>query len=192
MFSNQSERESFPEPFVDSSIDRRKCHLVVPLRLIVLGMPRTELSVRTHHASSAKEILRSHTQTDRYPSPALCMALKHLGFEDTYHMVCLFENPPNIDLWHDAFLAKFKGQGEPFGKADWDQLLGRHQAVADLPTSAFVPELLAAYPDAKLILTPREENSWYDSCQWTIHTVAKSRLVAVRLQRTLLLYNLPD
>lgn len=81
---------------------------------------------------------------------------------------------------------------EPFGKADWDQVLGRYQAVADLPTSAFVPELLAAYPDAKLIFTPREENGWYDSCRWTIHTVAKSRLVAVRLQRTLLLYNLPD
>ena len=149
--------------------------------------------VRTYHASSAQEILRkSHTQTNRSPSPALRMALKHLGFEDTYHMECLFENPSDIDLWHAAFLAQFKVQGEPFGKADWDQLLGHCQAVADLPTSASVPELLAAYPDAKLILTPREENSWYDSCQRTIHTVAKSRLVAVCLQRTLLLHNLPD
>lgn len=72
-------------------------------------------------------------------------------------MDCLFENPPDIDLWRQAFLAKFRGQGRPFEKKDWDQLLGHCQAVTDLPTSAFVPELLAAYPDAKLIITPRGE-----------------------------------
>jgi len=94
-------------------------------------------------------------------------------------MDCLFENPPDIDLWRQAFLAKFRGQGRPFEKKDWDQLLGYCQAVTDLPTSAFVPELLAAYPDAKLIITPREENGWYTSCQRTIHQAAMSRSIRV-------------
>lgn len=112
---------------------------------------------------------------------AIRVALKQLGFNDTYHMDSLFENPPDMDLWRQAFLAKFKSQGTTFGKAQWDQLLGHCQAVCDLPTSAFIPELIAAYPDAKLILTPREENSWYASCQRTIQTAAMARSIHVCL-----------
>lgn len=95
-------------------------------------------------------------------------------------MNSLFENPPDIDLWRKAFLTKYHGHGRPFEKRDWDQLLGHCQAVIDLPTSAFVPELLAAYPDAKLVITPREENSWYTSCNRTIHVAATDRTIKVR------------
>lgn len=115
------------------------------------------------------------------PSTAIRIALKQLGFNDTYHMDSLFENPPDMDLWREAFLAKFKNQGRPFGKEQWDQLLGHCQAVCDLPTTAFIPELIAAYPDAKLILTPREENSWYASCQRTVQTAAMARSMHVCL-----------
>ncbi|KAL9069324.1 MAG: hypothetical protein Q9161_005604 [Pseudevernia consocians] len=149
-----TEEERFPELFVNTNIDRRMCRRVVPLKVIVVGMPRTG------------------TQSIR-------VALKQLGFNDTYHMDCLFENPPDIDLWRQAFLAKFKNQGAPFGKEQWDQLLGHCQAVCDLPTSAFIPELIAAYPDAKLILTPREENSWYASCQRTIQAAAMARSIYI-------------
>lgn len=120
------------------------------------------------------------------PRTAIRLALKQLGFNDTYHMDCLFENPSDIDLWRQAFLAKFKGQGKPFEKEQWDQLLGHCQAVCDLPTTAFVPELIAAYPDAKLILTPREENSWYASCQRTIQTAAMARSIHVGSQTSTL------
>ncbi|MCJ1456574.1 hypothetical protein MMC28_006935 [Mycoblastus sanguinarius] len=155
MSTSLSEPERFPELFVNTNIDRRQCRRVVPLKVIVLGMPRTG------------------TQSIR-------VALKRLGFEDTYHMDCLFENPPDIDLWHQAFMAKFRGQGKLFEKEDWDQLLGHCQAVCDLPTSAFIPELLACYPDAKVILTPRDTDSWYVSCQRTIHTAATSPSIRVR------------
>lgn len=100
-------------------------------------------------------------------------------------MDCLFENPSDIDLWRQAFLAKFRNEGEPFGKQQWDQLLGHCQAVCDLPTSAFVPELIAAYPEAKLILTPREENSWYTSCQRTIQSAAMARSIRVCLTHSM-------
>lgn len=119
------------------------------------------------------------------PTTAIRIALKQLGFSDAYHMDCLFENPSDIDLWRQAFLAKFKNHGEPFGKQQWDQLLGHCQAVCDLPTSAFIPELIAAYPHAKLILTPREENSWYASCQRTIQSTAMARSMHVCLIHSL-------
>lgn len=37
----RSAKDMFPELFVDTNIDRRKCERVVPLKVIVLGMPRT-------------------------------------------------------------------------------------------------------------------------------------------------------
>ncbi len=37
------------------------------------------------------------------------------------------------------------------------------QSVCDLPAIAFSPELMAAYPSAKVILTTREANSWHKS-----------------------------
>ena len=36
-----SERERFPELFVESNIDRRKCERVVPMKVLVLGFMRT-------------------------------------------------------------------------------------------------------------------------------------------------------
>ena len=36
-----TERERFPELFVESNIDRRKCERVVPMKVLVLGFMRT-------------------------------------------------------------------------------------------------------------------------------------------------------
>ena len=36
-----SERERFPELFVEGNIDRRKCERVVPMKVLVLGFMRT-------------------------------------------------------------------------------------------------------------------------------------------------------
>lgn len=55
------------------------------------------------------------------------VALKELGYVDTYHMDSCMENPPDCDLWTEALDAKFNGKGRKFGKDDWDQLLGHCQ-----------------------------------------------------------------
>ena len=89
------------------------------------------------------------------------------------------ENPSDMDLWTKALLAKFKGKGKAFEREQWDQLLGHCQAVSDAPACAFVPELIAAYPEAKLILTPRDEESWYTSYQRTVQFVLTSRSLNV-------------
>ena len=70
------------------------------------------------------------------------------------------ENPPDCLMWQDAFAAKFDNDGE-FGREQWDQLLGHCMAVCDWPAVAFAKELIEAYPDAKVILTTRDVNSWH-------------------------------
>ena len=38
----------------------------------------------------------------------------------------------------------------------------------DLPAAAFMPELIEAYPDAKVIVAERDANAWYRSVQNTL------------------------
>jgi hypothetical protein len=42
------------------------------------------------------------------------------------------------------------------------------QAIADFPAAIFAPELMQLYPDAKLILTPRDEDAWIRSMSDTL------------------------
>ncbi|KAL9622458.1 MAG: hypothetical protein Q9160_003134 [Pyrenula sp. 1 TL-2023] len=78
------------------------------------------------------------------------------------------ENPPDCLMWMDALTAKFDGKGS-FGREEWDALLGHCQAVSDWPAVAFAPELIAAYPEAKVILTTRDVDSWHKSVVKTVN-----------------------
>ncbi|KAF5016106.1 hypothetical protein F66182_12319, partial [Fusarium sp. NRRL 66182] len=128
----------------DTSIDRRKCQRVVPMKVLVLGVGRTGTA-------------------------SLRAALKRLGYLDTYHMMSAsVENPPDCAMWYDALTAKYDGKGE-FGKKEWDQLLGHCQAVCDWPAVAFGRELISAYPDAKVILTNRDIDKWHASTMKTVY-----------------------
>ncbi len=89
------------------------------------------------------------------------LALRALGYLETYHMrSASTETPRDCKMWISAINAKFKRQGS-FEKDDWDKLLGHCQAVCDFPAAAFGPELIAAYPRAKVILTNRDVDEWH-------------------------------
>ncbi|EFW99340.1 NAD dependent epimerase [Grosmannia clavigera kw1407] len=97
-------------------------------------------------------------------------AMQMLGYVDTYHMMsCSIENPPDALMWMDALTAKYDGVGKPFTRDDWDRLLGKCQAVCDWPAVAFAPELIEAYPEAKVILITRDVDSWHASTMKTFY-----------------------
>src|ERR1700733_3256157 len=77
---------------------------------------------------------------------SLRVALEMLGFAPCYHMVEVFSHPGHSEAWEEAARS---------GKADWNALVGGYRAAVDWPSSYFWRELLAAYPDAKVILTER-------------------------------------
>jgi hypothetical protein len=96
--------------------------------------------------------------------------MKQLGYVDTYHMMnTSIENPPDALMWMDALCAKYDKQGKPFTRDDWDQLLGNSQAVCDWPAIAFAKELIEAYPEAKVVLTNRDVDSWHASTMKTVY-----------------------
>jgi hypothetical protein len=56
-------------------------------------------------------------------------AMTKLGYR-TYHMKELVESQnrkdDHMDCWREAFIAKMYGRGKPYGKEEWDKLLGRY------------------------------------------------------------------
>jgi hypothetical protein len=54
------------------------------------------------------------------------------------------------------------------GDPDWEGILGGFEATVDWPGSYFYKELIAAYPDAKVLLSVRDGESWAHSMRETI------------------------
>jgi hypothetical protein len=90
---------------------------------------------------------------------SLKIALEMLGFAPCYHMVEVFSHPGHSEEWEAA------ARGRP---VDWDALLGPYQAAVDWPASFFWREFATLYPDAKVILTERDPEAWYNSISKTI------------------------
>jgi hypothetical protein len=90
---------------------------------------------------------------------SLKIALEMLGFAPCYHMMEVFTHPGHSEAWEEAARS---------GKVDWEALVGPYEAAVDWPASFFWRELLKTYPDAKVILTERDEEAWYKSITNTI------------------------
>lgn len=61
-------------------------------------------------------------------------------------------------------------------RKDFDRIFSGYDAVsADPPAFAFVQEIVAAYPDAKIILIERDEDAWYESSAATVQYAAHRR-----------------
>ncbi len=94
---------------------------------------------------------------------SLKAALEILGFDPCYHMEEVIKRPSHINMWHQI------GQGQA---VPWEKLFHNFQATVDYPASVFYRELVAAYPDAKVVHTVRDPERWYDSTAETIYTIA--------------------
>ncbi|GME24777.1 hypothetical protein B0J13DRAFT_457004 [Neofusicoccum parvum] len=59
----------------------------------------------------------------------------------------------------------------PYGRVEFDKLLGNFDATCDVPTALFIPDLLAAYPHALVVLTVRTPRSWARSMSTSVGVV---------------------
>jgi len=99
----------------------------------------------------------------RTDTMSLKVALETLGFGPCYHMMEVFEHPEHVGFWQAAW------RGEP---ADWDGVLGGYKAAVDWPACAFYEQLMERNPDAKVILTVRDPERWYESTRSTIYELS--------------------
>ena len=94
-------------------------------------------------------------------------ALNQLGFP-CYHMIEVLENKANkshLDFWWGV------ANSAPGTPHDWETVFAHYTAAVDNPACCVWRELLAAYPDAKVLLTlhPKGPDAWYDSTIDTIY-----------------------
>ncbi|KAF2168545.1 hypothetical protein M409DRAFT_65480 [Zasmidium cellare ATCC 36951] len=145
-------QERHPHAYVAANQDPRTRKRTVPMEVLSCNISRTG----TMSMKAAFEIL---------------------GLP-TWHHVEMSANPPDMDMWSDAFILKYdpalatrKGL-KPFGRKEWDNLLGYWSATTDQPAACFTEELVAAYPEAKVILVERDVDAWFKSyCEGVIDNV---------------------
>ena len=99
----------------------------------------------------------------RTGTTSLKAALEQLGFSKCHHMEEVAKSGGQVRAW----LAIAQG-GEP----DWDAIFDGFRASCDWPSCEYWEALLAHYPEAKVILTLRDPDRWYDSVARTIYPVS--------------------
>ena len=95
---------------------------------------------------------------------SLKVALERLGFGPCYHMTEVFAHPEHTNFWLSAW------RGEPVR-------LGRgprsYEAAVDWPACTFYEELMERHPEAKVLLSVRDPERWYESTRSTIYELSK-------------------
>ena len=96
------------------------------------------------------------------------LALEQLGVGRCYHMAELIADFSRLPLWLRA----------ADGAADWEAVFAGFSATVDYPGCTYWRELAAFYPDAKVLLTVRDPDDWFDSTQATIFSAPMRARIA--------------
>ncbi|KAE8151781.1 hypothetical protein BDV25DRAFT_138496 [Aspergillus avenaceus] len=110
----------------------------------------------------------------RSGTESLRTALHTLGYEHTHHGFDTILPPCSLQAIHALLNKKYTTHPAPstaqkLSAADFDTVLGSSVGVTDLFAAEFATDLIAAYPDAKVILNVRRDReAWYKSMQQTM------------------------
>lgn len=105
----------------------------------------------------------------RTGTTSLKAALKQLGFGPSYSLTEVFVHPEHVPFWEAA-----RSLGSSAGEAmDWEGFLAGYEVAVDWPACSFYEELMEAFPEAKVILTIRDPEPWYESLRSTIYQLRK-------------------
>lgn len=90
---------------------------------------------------------------------SLKLALEYIGFGPCYHAMEIAASARrSLPMWNDAI----------GGNADWDAIFDGYASTTDYPGCCFWTALMDHFPDAKIILSVRDANSWFESVNETI------------------------
>lgn len=95
----------------------------------------------------------------RTGTASLKRALEMLGFGPCHHMEEVIKHPAEVPTWEAA------ARGE---RVDFKAFMRGWGAAVDFPSALYYRELMEAFPDAKVILTVRDPQAWYESMRQTI------------------------
>ncbi|KAK2603560.1 hypothetical protein QQS21_004240 [Conoideocrella luteorostrata] len=100
----------------------------------------------------------------RSGTESLQHALLRLGYDHTFHGWDIIYEQPNYCQWFGPL-----DGNTTFTADDFDPLIGHSVAVTDAAGSVFAAELIAAYPEAKVVLNYRKDlDAWHRSATTTL------------------------
>ncbi|POS76105.1 hypothetical protein DHEL01_v205500 [Diaporthe helianthi] len=134
------------KPRLIDSVDKVRTR---PMRLLLLGLPRTG-------------------------TESLNAALEELGF-NVFSFKAMWPTwEESIPLWTEAIEAKYHGRCKPYGREEFDKLLGDFDVVKCPHALIFAEDLAEAYPEAKIIVTTRPYEPWRASMDRTLFALRRS------------------
>lgn len=117
----------------------------------------------------------------RSGTESLQQALLTLGYDYTFHgWDIIFDLPIPAPGWVRLAQKKYYAPSRPgdeprVTREDFDELIGHCVAVTDAAASCFAAEMIAAYPEAKVVLNVRrDQDAWERSVMNTLVKVNKS------------------
>jgi hypothetical protein len=115
----------------------------------------------------------------RSATESLQQALHTLGIKHVWHGYDSILPPYCLEAWYKLVVKKRRSRpsessltdGLKVTREDFDAIIGHCAGISDLPGATFARELIAAYPEAKVILNTRSDMAaWYSSFESTIGT----------------------
>ncbi|PWY91648.1 hypothetical protein BO94DRAFT_555458 [Aspergillus sclerotioniger CBS 115572] len=111
----------------------------------------------------------------RSGTESLSLALTHLGYTTYHGWDIVFDDPPYTEQWARLAERKYSNPHPHHNKptqittTEFDALLGHCDAVINTAAALFNPEIITAYPDAKIILNTRKDvDAWHRSALKTL------------------------
>ena len=116
----------------------------------------------------------------RSGTESLRNALLELGYDNTCHGYSIAANLSELRSLSDMMTQKFSGRlasaTESELREQFDRWLGDYRAITDVPAAVFAAELLAAYPNAKVVLNRRDDvDGWEKSMLSTVVVTERNR-----------------
>lgn len=115
----------------------------------------------------------------RSGTESLQQALHTLSISPIWHGYDSILRPFCLEEWYRLATKKYKtpvsdadiATGLKVSREDFDAIIGSCAGISDLPAAAFARELIAAYPEARVILNTRGDmEGWYGSFKATLGT----------------------
>ena len=98
----------------------------------------------------------------RMGSMSLAHALATLGIRTHHLLEAGWEDYPILHRAAEATWPQSSGPSKTFSREEWDEIFGTYDCITDI-AAYFLPQLLEAYPDSKIIIVQRDFDSWWKS-----------------------------
>lgn len=105
-----------------------------------------------------------NTGLGRTGTTSLKAALERLGFGPCYHMFDIVGDQERLKQWEGIVC-----EGRT---PDWEAVFDGYTSAVDGPSSIYYKQIMEAFPEAKIILTIRDGERWYQSTHDTLYQFA--------------------